>query len=293
MDTKNIYVIGRRVIDMFYAKGFSDVNIQFETGPAKGDGVIGVMMHAKICAVKNGKPQEFETVVKCAPHCELFRKSFPVRSLFLRETLYYTKIVPIYDNLQDQFELCVPQEMRCFLPKSYASCEDFRQEMIILEDLTKKGYSVTPLKMIDYRHAAIILRIIAKLHALSFIYEDRYPKRFREMADQCTNDYLRNTEEFEEKYLMVHGIKVMEQFTSVIADGSLKKRCVKALGVNAWEKFKDIQKSGKVLAILHGDNWHSNYMFKYKVKRHWEYIIYFVDFISQLKLFFFLEWRTY
>ncbi|XP_047995304.1 uncharacterized protein LOC125233359 isoform X3 [Leguminivora glycinivorella] len=58
MDTKSIYVLGRRVIDMFYSKGFSDVNIQFETGPAKGDGIHGEIFHATINAVnKDGAPQ--------------------------------------------------------------------------------------------------------------------------------------------------------------------------------------------------------------------------------------------
>lgn len=267
METKSIYVLGRRVIDMFYSKGFSDVNIQFETGPAKGEGIVGDIFHAIISAVnKDGVPQEFETVIKCAPtniHC---RKTLPVRNYFLREALYYNKIVPIYDNLQDQFELCVPQEMRCLLPKCYGVCDDFRQEMVILEDLTKKGFCVAPIQNVDYDHAVIILQTIAKLHALSFIYEQRYPKRFREMANQISRHLFNplHDEEFSATCMIQHGEKTMTQFISAITDESLRKRFETVAGTNSYSKHIELAKAGKTMAILHGDNWHNNHMFKYK-----------------------------
>ncbi|XP_047995303.1 uncharacterized protein LOC125233359 isoform X2 [Leguminivora glycinivorella] len=224
MDTKSIYVLGRRVIDMFYSKGFSDVNIQFETGPAKGDGIHGEIFHATINAVnKDGAPQ-------------------------------------------DQFELCVPPEMRCFLPKCYGVCDDFRQEMFVLEDLTKKGFCVALIKSVDYDHAVIMLQTVAKLHALSFIYEQRYPKRFKEMANQISRTSLDplHDEEFTYIYLHQHGEKAMKAFLNAITEESLRKRFETVSGTNSCDKHIETLKDGNIMVILHGDNWHNNHMFKYK-----------------------------
>ncbi|XP_063547754.1 uncharacterized protein LOC134755177 [Cydia strobilella] len=267
METKSTYELGRRVIDIFNSKGFSDVNIQFETGPKKGDGIIGEIFHAIISAVnKDGVPRELETVIKCAPTNLTFRETMPVRNNFLREILYYNKIVPIFDNLQDQFELCVPEEIRCVFPKCYGVCDDFTQEMLILEDLTKKGFCVAPIQSVDYDHAVIMLQTMAKLHALSFIYELRYPKRFREMANQISGHLCTPShgEEFTNKCLIQHGENTMAQFTNVITDESLRKRFETVAGTNSFKKHIELSKAGQTMVILHGDNWHNNHMFKYK-----------------------------
>ncbi|XP_063372537.1 uncharacterized protein LOC134660687, partial [Cydia amplana] len=208
METKSNSELERRVIELFNSKGFSDINIQFETGPKKGNGIVGEIFHAIIIAVNmDGVPQEFEAVIKCAPTNVTFRESMPVRNYFRRETLYYNKIVPIYDNLQAQFELCVPQEMRCVLPKCYGVCDDFRQEMLILEDLSKKGFCVAPIQSVDYDHAVIMLQNMAKLHALSFIYEQRYPKIFREMVNEISAHLFTpsHEDEFSDKWAIQHG----------------------------------------------------------------------------------------
>ncbi|XP_047995057.1 uncharacterized protein LOC125233196 [Leguminivora glycinivorella] len=260
METKNVFE--NRVKSIFENRGFSEVSIQHEIGPEKGLGVVGNISHAKICAVKDGVPQEIDVVIKSAPNDLTYRKTMPVRNWFLREVYYYDKIAPVYAKLQD--ELSVTNKIRCFFPKYYGSCNKSQEEFIILEDLTKRGFCVSPLHILDYDHAAIMVRNIAKLHALSFINEERNPKVFREMADDCIYILLVLKREYDEKYILEHAEKTMDQFTRAITDASLRQRFQVAAGTNAIEKCKQLSKLGKIKAILHGDNWLCNHMFKYE-----------------------------
>ncbi|CAH0398915.1 unnamed protein product [Chilo suppressalis] len=98
----------------------------------------------------------------------------PLDEFYEREVFYYNELSTIYDELQDEVNIPVDERLR--KAKSY---NESNSEAIILENLSKKGYT-TPnrLEPISLQFAEMSIKQLAKFHALSFVLKSKRPEYY-------------------------------------------------------------------------------------------------------------------
>lgn len=87
----------------------------------------------------------------------------------------------------------MPELLEVF-PKHYLSSTENLNEMIVLEDLSVKGFRShsNPLEM-DLKSFQLSFRNIAKVHAAGFVFKWKEPERFKELASKFSyGNYTRN-----------------------------------------------------------------------------------------------------
>ncbi|KAI4495775.1 hypothetical protein M0802_008398 [Mischocyttarus mexicanus] len=148
---------------------------------------------------------------------------------------------------------------------------DSRREsnkILILEDLKYKNYYMRELKHLDYPHARLTLRYIARFHAYSFAIRDKKPQIFKtfqsikEPIFYVGNPLTIDAESNEYTIALIGLIeKVLEN-----EDEHYRrryKRFVKNMSKLVLEVVKG--SSAEPYAVLnHGDAWTNNILFKYK-----------------------------
>ncbi|KAG6449365.1 hypothetical protein O3G_MSEX006035 [Manduca sexta] len=102
--------------------------------------------------------------------------------VFDTEHYMYTKLMPIYREIEERQN--VPEEHRLQMPKYYGCTTKEYEEVLVLEDLTTKGYEVRDrLKELDWKFATAALTELAKIHSLSFAYGIENPEDFDQSCD--------------------------------------------------------------------------------------------------------------
>ncbi|XP_037302543.1 uncharacterized protein LOC119192909 [Manduca sexta] len=109
---------------------------------------------------------ELKLFAKVAAVGEKFRQQFSGFRIFEAENDFYTKLMKIYENLQEKHN--VPQDKRFVAPKCYGCSSKLYEEVLVLEDLSAQGFTVYDrMKSVDWDYASKAVEEIAKFHALS------------------------------------------------------------------------------------------------------------------------------
>lgn len=98
-----------------------------------------------------------------------------VSEMFTMELFIYNELFVLINDMQN--EANVPESERYNVVKSY---QESMHEAILLENVAKKGFK-TGFRMdpISLKFAELSIKQLAKLHALSFVLEIKYPKFYQ------------------------------------------------------------------------------------------------------------------
>lgn len=79
------------------------------------------------------------------------------------------------------------------IPRHLASVMDGENDFIALQDVTFLGYEVIGRQnSLDEEQFKMILKSIARFHAISFAFKDQNPHEFREVAEYLHETYYSN-----------------------------------------------------------------------------------------------------
>ncbi|KAI4491672.1 hypothetical protein M0804_003064 [Polistes exclamans] len=141
-------------------------------------------------------------------------------------------------------------------------------KILVLEDLKYQNYYMRELKFLDYPHARLTLRSIARFHAYSFAIRAKKPETFeifksiKEPVFYFGNPITINTEDDDYSIALIDLIeKVLEE-----EDEHYRKRYknfVKNMSKIALEVVKGSY-AEPYAVVNHGDAWTNNILFKYK-----------------------------
>lgn len=247
------------------AEGFVDYKIETTAGSKHGDNFLGVMTAITVAGMRTvdgvAKADALYLICKAPPTSEIRKKNWKSRCVFEREIYVYTKLLPAFVRFQREKGLSEADSFLSF-PKVYACEVSDADDMyiLIMEDLTVKNFRMWPKhEMITLDHELVVLRELAKFHAISFAMQDQRPSEFAEFK------------------------KLTDVIFDVIINGSLKKHFDQtvdraALAMESpknrrvMENFrKSYTKSMEQLllgdtefaVIRHGDPWNNNFLFSY------------------------------
>ncbi|XP_014600237.1 PREDICTED: uncharacterized protein LOC106784818 [Polistes canadensis] len=240
-------------------------NISFSVTPAvkSGENFVGDVYRATIQGdEKNGRSKKIHLIAKCAP-LDSRRKYIKVRRMFLQEIHFYEKLLPTFNDFLRDYNMTLE-----YIPYIYASSKEHLNEILVLEDLKYQNYYMRELKFLDYPHARLTLRCIARFHAYSFAIRAKKPETFeifksiKEPVFYFGNPITINTEDDDYSIALIDLIeKVLEE-----EDEHYRKRYknfVKNMSKIALEVVKGSY-AEPYAVVNHGDAWTNNILFKYK-----------------------------
>jgi hypothetical protein len=255
------------------AEGFEDFTLDVSQAANVGDGFMGLLLRVSIegsrqidgALVENSK---LSVVVKMPPDSPERREQFKAIPIFEREALFYSKFYPML--VQFQHDRGITEELDGFfaVPKCYkVICDaDNGNYAMIMEDLKVTGYQMfNKHEIIDLPHVTLLVKNLARMHAVSFAMRDQQPEMFEQihvLNDIMGEQMIKNNDSFE--MMMNMGID-----RAIAAQGPFEEfkveKLLKLKG-EIMETFEfcaaheNVEPFG---VLMHGDCWNNNMMYSY------------------------------
>lgn len=208
--------------------------------------------------IKSDNKNDFDLFAKVAALSDKMRTAMPMR-IYEVEHLAYTQLLRTYQNLEIINN--VPEEHRLQIPKYYGSSDKMMEEVMILEDLTARGYSVYDrLKSIDWEYAAAAMEEMAKLHALSFAYSIAEPEEFNDLLNKLAFEWTMDDEQAKSFWdnILLSGVEGTREENRKLVKNFL-------LTFDDGKKFIELYDPLRRCALIHRDFRVSNLMHKVDV----------------------------
>ncbi|KAL0107258.1 hypothetical protein PUN28_015653 [Cardiocondyla obscurior] len=162
----------------------------FGEGFTKGDSYLSTVNKIKLTGtLDDGSKKEVQVniVVKSIPKNIGRRKTFRSGEFFGNEIIFYTKVVP---KIKQFLEERGRSDLLC-IPRYLASYMDGENDFIVLEDVSPLGFGpASRQSCIDWAECTVILKTLAKFHAISFAYRDQKKDEFAEIASHLKETYF-------------------------------------------------------------------------------------------------------
>ncbi|XP_049873422.1 uncharacterized protein LOC126371973 [Pectinophora gossypiella] len=187
------------------------------------------------------------------------KKRVSCRELYHREYIFYECIVPELLDIQRRFEIIEGLKMKfpnCIL----ANIELNKETIVFLRD--NKFRCLDRFHKIDLAHASLVIKNLAKLHALSFVLEKTKPKFLEEIKKQCSKDVQYSDPTYVSKSMVYY----FNTSVNVVWDPTAKEK-LKALAPSIVRVLNKCTTSGPHSVLCHGDCWNNNIFYIYQRNR--------------------------
>lgn len=240
--------------------GFKEFEICAESGSEKGDNYLGIITTV---AVRSGK-KELHLVLKTSHSNEQFRAALGITRIYTREIYVYDVVLPTLDRTKEEFGFKHPFQAHTQLCGSYVGHDT---ECLVMEDLRIKHFKLWNRKVpMNPEHITAVLKEYAKLHSLGLALRIKNPQIFDGLVKNMGDVFLEPDSR----------VQKIEEFTGNLAKkllGIVKSNNRAAEAIEFYTPklldyyVNELIRPEHKLAVLHGDCWNNNIMFKYKVNK--------------------------
>uniref|UniRef100_A0A2A4K0J1 CHK kinase-like domain-containing protein n=1 Tax=Heliothis virescens TaxID=7102 RepID=A0A2A4K0J1_HELVI len=242
-------------------QGFKDSKVTFNAVGSAGD---NYMANVKRIFVE-GENGNLSIIVKIAPASEHLRENFNSELLFSNECFMYAKVLPKFLQLQKQAG--VPEEDQIKFPKCYGSLDEAPNEIILLEDVKAKGYTMQDrfIPLTDYVVKSV-LKSLAVWHSLSYVLKQKEPETFNYFKDNLI-DLLSIIAKKKDNPAIDFIAHIEKMAIGVLTGYPEYQNIIRDKVTGALEKGAKMQKSedgNRFSVIQHGDAWTNNIMFRFQ-----------------------------
>lgn len=181
---------------------------------------------------------------------------------YANEVFFYDTIYPAYKKFLESRKV----EGFASVPKFYGVYKEKSKNVIVLENLRARGYTLFDRhKLMDDAHLDLVMKTMAKFHAISFALKDQQPDLHEELCSKCY-DIIPSMEEMGFFKLQRDMIKDFLSKLHPIDDKDILQAC----DDSAVEKIIDCVRNShtytaKYSILTKGDCWSNNMMFLYEV----------------------------
>lgn len=149
-------------------------------------------------------------------------------------------------------------------PKCYRTIDSEPDESVLLEDLSVRGFSIIDrhTEEITPEHVTLVMRTLAKFHAISFALQDQRPEKFKEITSNLNEIFIRCDDPILREYFAKQAESIYTVLTDE-KDARLLAKTKKLLEKNAMDVAAECLDTSAGSVITHGDVWSNNTMFRY------------------------------
>jgi hypothetical protein len=160
-------------------------DIECSAGSSKGDNYLGSVYRVTI-KCKRDKSIKLSIIAKLPPQNEARREMSTTKIAFQREILFYEEIYPMFKQFQQEKNIDVDSAGFHEVPACHRTCAR-PYEGIFFEDLRVERFEMFDrFKDVTKDHVVLVMRTLAKMHAVFFAINDQYPvltDSYRDMDD--------------------------------------------------------------------------------------------------------------
>ncbi|XP_031627328.1 uncharacterized protein LOC116343425 [Contarinia nasturtii] len=217
---------------------------------------------------KEGENSSEKLILKVAPQNAARREQFNSHELFLQEIQAYNVILPFFRKFEQSKGLVVEKDGFYENPACYRTIDEEPSECLLLEDLSVRNFSIIDryTEEITADHVFLVMKALAKLHAISFALKDQQPEKFHELASSLKEMFIRDNDIFIRKFFNkqfqgVFQVLNKEEDANLLA--KVKNLFETKDVLDVARDCLDLQATGSGAVISHGDTWQNNTMFRY------------------------------
>lgn len=253
------------LVQLLQQKNYKNCEIIYNSANEFGHGFLSNMTFVKVCCdTENGKKQNLHLAVKKSTDNEIFREALNIGNIFRQEEYFYDKLFPVLMQFQ-----CRKGVKNIFnsIPKFYGTFIKDNIELIILDDLNSKGYSLCDRKKpMNLDHLKLALIEYGKFHALSLAMSHQEEKYFRNVNDKIENqikDHFKRDIYWVIPTLFQQVLDLLQRRNENELYEKLKKLVAKKA---ITQQAIDLMEEKTPYAVIsHCDSWINNIMFQYEV----------------------------
>lgn len=240
--------------------GFQDFRIQAEVGSEKGDNYLGIITNITV----ENEEKKLNFILKTSHSDEKFRDNMQISTIYEREIYVYEKLFPLLDNIQEEFKVKHTFKGHA---SSFGSYVDDTTESLIMEDIRDRGFKLWNRKLpMTSEHITAVVKEYARLHSLGMIMKNKKPELFKEVDVNMYEIWGSKPSDNDDRLRMFTGFITEKLFRVVGSDDTRTIEALKPHTDNLVDYYKfQVKKPEFKLAVLHGDCWCNNMMFRYKV----------------------------
>jgi hypothetical protein len=231
-----------------------ECDFEFSAGSAKGDNYLGVVYRIVVKS-KRDESVKLNLVAKLPPLNDARREQFSANFCFSRECEFYDKVYPMYRQFQEEKDIDVSVDGFYHIPKCFKTMTEEPNEALFFEDLKALKFEMFDrLKEVTRDQVLLVMKALAKMHAISFAIQDQKPELMEPYKD------------FEDFFIhqcnrIDSGMKIWFESLKKQGDEVLKKsenldlinRVEAALEGNLEKVVRDCTEYKEFGAITHGD----------------------------------------
>lgn len=255
------------IIKNNFESPIEDLKVEIAAGSAKGDNYSGILYRI---SVDDSKGKQLKVIVKIPPTSPARREQFFSRPTFIRESLFYNDIYPMFKQFQEDKGINVKEDGFHQVPVCYKALDEEFSEGIFLEDLRISGFDMFDrFKETTADHVNLVMKTLGKFHAISLAMKERKPELFNPFRDivdiffskdEASLDSIRVWYDMPKK----QAIEALES----LKNPDLINKAKKVLDIDFLELMKTciFGSLAEPYAVLcHGDCWNNNIMFRNQV----------------------------
>ncbi|XP_022837461.1 uncharacterized protein LOC111364703 [Spodoptera litura] len=249
------------------AKGIQDFEYHVDCISGKRANYIANVFRVEI-AETDSDDNNISVIIKTLVNTE---RQVLYHKLHEREVVAYHKVISKFKDIQN----VLYEHERLELSECLYSNTENSREIIILEDLTTKGYDVDG-KLAKYenlgiKEISVVLAELAKFHALSFVFQCKEPMVFKEISTEF-HDLLYQNHFLNKTKLRDYFFESFEMSLKLVTDEDAKEK-LEIVKSKLLQLLQMYVKPRKTNVFCHGDCWVNNMLFKHEAGK-----VCFIDF---------------
>ncbi len=153
-----------------------DYEVEYSAGSNKGDNYVGVVYRIQVKS-KTNPAKKLNVIAKLPPQDPARREQFLAAPAFSRESLFYDEILPLYNKFQREKGIDIQKEGFHHAPICFKSMTEEPYEALFFDDLKVRNFEMYDrFKELTPQHVMLMMKAIAKFHAISFALKDQKPE---------------------------------------------------------------------------------------------------------------------
>lgn len=229
------------------------LNVEYSPGSKPGDGYACATIAVKITSLKGS----LELFIKCALNV-LSNDQLSMEKFYANEIYFYDIVYPAYQKFVEEQD--VKQAFKN-VPKCYGT---INRRTIAFENLQSRNFTLFERsRHMNRAHIELVLRTLAKFHAVSFAHKDQERQKYDELVRGTYNAYSKENGVAFFLKLVREEIEDCLEKLDPIQDNEILGRCQVE---DLMCAFTSAEKNLNEYSILsQGDCWSNNIMFSYEV----------------------------
>lgn len=232
------------------------LNFTIEPAVSSGNNYASLLLRSHIKYTKNNKRNNIfvkRVIIKTILADSGAAKIISDVSLYDKEIVMYDRILPKFQELL----ISVGDDDQLFTPALYV---DHKNKALIFNDLKAEGYVTGDRIMgLDLVHVNMVIAKIAKFHACSMVLEEQSDEKYVEFIEPCICDDFIGNQFFKRMFsTCIDEVRTWSGYEKY----ATKLESTKDLLLKQGEELFT-ESRYPIKALLHGDLWTSNIMFRY------------------------------